>query len=170
MELDATTFDTIATHLLPRGARLTPDEATAIAQLAELATDVDFDEMSSELALRRQIQGHVCRLAGISPDRVPPPTPLPLDDEERRAWIARLAPQITTPGAGALAYVLVYLCTVGDLALEPVETSFVDELEEALGLDHERASDLVARVTEMITPDVGEELAAPPGDEPTLHQ
>lgn len=167
MELDAATFRSIVRHLLPRPS-LSPAEAVAIAQLAELATDVDLNEMSSELTLLRQVRRRVCELAGVAPESVPAPTPLPIDDEERRAWIARLAPQLTSPGTGALAYVLVYLCTVGDLAIEPVETSFVDQLEDALGLDHERASDLVARVTEMLTPEVDAEAPGARLDEPTL--
>jgi hypothetical protein len=154
MNIDATTFRTIATRLLPPGESLSADEATAIVHAAQLAGGVDLDEDADEVGLVRQLSGHVCTFAGISPADVPVVSPLPIDDEERRAWIARLASMLPAQGARELAYVISYLVTVVDLELDPIESTFVEDLRVAFCILRERARDLAITVSSMITPGV----------------
>lgn len=160
MELDAITFRTLAKQLLPPRSTLSADEAAAVVQIAELAVGVDLEEGAEERALLQQIKRHVCAIGGISPDDVPEVSPLPLDDEERRAWCARLARRLASRGARELAYVLAYLCIAGDLELAPVEGSLIEDLQRALDIDNARADELVEAVAELATPgDVRAELA-----------
>lgn len=154
MEIDAQTFRTFVTRLLPEGKVLSPDEAASIIQIAQLAGGVDLDEDPGELRLERQLARYVASLGGLPAGRVAPVSPLPLDREERRAWIARLAAGLDTEEVGQLAYVIAYLVTIGDLEIAPVESTFLEELRAALGIGRDLASDLVVSISSMITPGV----------------
>jgi hypothetical protein len=164
MRIDATTFRAIAAPMFPHEPELTPLEARAITQLCYLASDTELDDDDDdERALREQIGRHVCTLANMSFDSVPWPSPLPLpnDDEARRAWLVRLCRWLVRPNVRELAYVLAYLLAIGDLALRPVETVFMTELQETLGLGDERAAHLVARADQAVTAGVGGAEARP---------
>lgn len=162
MELDAITFRTLAKQLLPPRSTLSTGEATAVIQIAELAVGVDLEEDTEEHALLQQVKRHVCAIGGIVSDDVPEVSPLPLDGEERRAWCARLARPLVTNGGRELAYVLAYLCVVGDLELAPVEGSLIYDLQHALDISDARSDELVEMAAELATPgDVRAELDAP---------
>lgn len=159
MNIDATTFRLIARGLLQeeatRTAPLTADEAIAIVQLGYLASGADLEDDSDELALREQIGRHVCALADIAFESVPWPSPLPIDAEERIAWLTKLRGELTTPGVRELAYVVVYLLAVGDLELAPVESDLLSDVEGVFGIGDERARELVAEAAAKVTPEVG---------------
>lgn len=159
MDIDAVTFRSIVKSLLPRATTLSRDEAEAIVHVAQLAGGVDLDEDPSEVRLQRQLVSHVCTLANVTPDSIAPASPLPIDDEERRAWIVRLAKRLTTSGVAELAYVIAHLITVSDLEIAPVESVFVESLRDGLGIGRERAAELAVTISSMITPGVA--LAAP---------
>ena len=99
-----------------------------------------------------QLARHVCANAGIDLDRVPPASPLPIDGEERAAWITRIASGLRTAGVRELAYVVVYLVTVADLEIAPAESAFLDQLRDALDIANDRASDIAVTVSSMLTP------------------
>jgi hypothetical protein len=161
MDLDAVSFRTIAKQLLPARTTLSPDEAIAVVQIAELAAGVDLDEDLEEYTLLQQVKRHVCSIGGISPDDVPEVSPLPMDGEERRAWSIGLATELVNTGARELAYVLAYLVMVGDLALTALESSLMRDLQHALEITNERASLIVQNAAEILTPGAESEVAAP---------
>src|SRR5687767_1697147 len=96
MNIDAMTFRAIAEAVLGeamltgRAAALTGREARAIVQLTYLASGADLEDSSEEETLREQLGRHICALAEISFDSVPWPSPLPIDGEERVAWLTTL--------------------------------------------------------------------------------
>lgn len=154
MNIDAETFRRIVKPIFPDRAALSADEAAAIAQLAYLAADADLDEDTQELLLCTQLGRHVCALGGISFESVPRPSPvpLPIDDEARMEWLAKISRRLGTTEARELGYVIAYLLAVGDLALAPVETIFITELQHILGVRNARASELVAHASAAVTP------------------
>ena len=152
MEIDADRFHRILHAVIPGIATLTAEDATAISQICDLAARVDLDEDRDELAALDAFAREVCASAGIARDRVPPVSPLPIDDEERCAWIRRIASRLTTQGARELAYVAANLLAVSDLEIAPVEQKMLEELRGELGLSEARARDLVATAAEIVTP------------------
>jgi hypothetical protein len=160
MNIDATTFRLIGRGLLQREVTrttpLTADEAIAIVQLGYLASGADLEDDSDEVALREQIGRHICALAEIAFESVPSPSPLPIDTEERMAWLAKLGGKLTAPGTRELAYVVVYLLAIGDLELAPVESDLLTDLQRVLAISDERARELVADAAAKVTPGVGE--------------
>jgi hypothetical protein len=139
---------------------LTPEEARTIVQLAYLTTELDFDEDADELQTLDQLARNVWALAGTEDGGVEVVSPLPIDAEERRGRIRELATQLSKRGARELAYVAAYLLAASDLELAPIEGSFLDELQDALEIEDERAADLVAMSAERVTPGVRDEDSA----------
>lgn len=135
---------------------LTAEQVVAILRIAYLAADIDLYEDPAERAALDELAAVLWRVAGIPPRPVPPVSPLPIDDEERRARIAELVRDLSTPGARELAYALAYVLAVSDLALDRPEPSFLEALQLALDLDDLRASELAATAAEAITPGVDE--------------
>lgn len=170
MNIDATTFRLIARGLLQdeatRTTPLTAEEATAIVQLGYLASGADLEDDSDEFALREQIGRHVCALAEIAYESVPRPSPLPLDEEERIAWLAKLGGELTTPGVSELAYVVVYLLMISDLELAPVESELLSDLQRVLAIGEDRAGELVAEAAAKVTP--AAEREADGADQPRI--
>jgi hypothetical protein len=159
MNIEALTFRAIAAAILRHETPLTANEAKAIVQLGDLAAGADFDEDDGdEMTLRQQLGRHVSAFAGISYDSIPSPSPLPVpeDREERMAWLQKLRGQLATVGARELAYVISYLVAIGDFELAPVETDFIADLQQVLGISDDRASELVAHAAEQVTPMSGE--------------
>jgi hypothetical protein len=152
MPIHADAIETIADKLLRPRSTLTADEATTIGQLAELTAGVDLAETSEERVLLDELIRHIDALADHAPGTPPPVSPLPLDAEERAAWIHALAVELETPGTRELAYSIAYVVAVTDHELAPVEAELLEELRLALDIDEARAADLVATVSELITP------------------
>jgi hypothetical protein len=154
MNIDAQTFRRIAKPIIPPNATLSPYEAQAIVQLGYLAFGADLDEDRDERALLDQLGNYVCGLGGIELANVPRPSPLPLprDDEARIGWLEDLGAQLTSTTARELGYVVASLVTMGDLQSSPVESVFLDELRQVLGIEEERAGELVLHATQQVTP------------------
>ena len=163
MRIDEQTFRKIANAILLSRSTLSREEAFAITQLAYLASGADLHDDEDEGTLRAQLGRQVCALAGVPFESVPWPSPLPVpeDDEGRVQWLRALGRELQGPGARELAYVIAYLVTIGDLALQPVESVFLDELQAVLGIADERAEALVGHASEQVTP-----MAEPVSGEP----
>ena len=134
------------------GATLSSDEATAIAQLGDLAAGVDLDHDDDEDTAYDTLKEHVCALAKIDPATVPAVSPLPIDAEERDAWLTKLCAKLTSDRARTLAYTVSYLVVVADLELAPSESELLADLADALGFDDDRVRDLGSDIVDVITP------------------
>jgi hypothetical protein len=146
-------IDDAAVTKLLANATLSAAEATAIVRIGELAAGVDLDEDDEEYAALDALEGKICALAGVDPDSVPAVSPLPLDDEERRAWCKKLCAPLASMRAKELAYEVAYLVIVSDLQLAREESQLLDDLAAELGLDSDRVGALDAAAGELVTPD-----------------
>jgi hypothetical protein len=153
LPIDEGVMRRIVQAVSPR-ATVEPGDARTILQLAELAAGVDLDDDEAEDRFGDALARHLCALAGISPDTVPPLARLPIDEEERDACVAALAQRLSSPESRELALVVAYLMIASDLELAPIETHWLEKLQLALGIDDGRASELVTRVSELVTPGV----------------
>jgi len=131
---------------------LLPEDVRDIMRLVYVTTELDFDEDIAEREALQEIAGCLWDLAGVDTEAIRPVSPLPIDDEERRAVIRRLAADLPTRGGREVAYVASYLAATSDCELAPVEGQFLDELQHALGISDERAADLAAAAAESMTP------------------
>jgi tellurite resistance protein len=135
------------------GATLDRAEATTILQIAQLAAGIELDqardEEPAERAALRAIGQHMCSLVGVPPEEVLP-IPAAPDDDIRSAWLSSLAARLETRGARELAFALAFLVSVADLELSPDETSALEDVQRALALDDERATDLVVVLSEIV--------------------
>jgi hypothetical protein len=130
-------------------ANLTADEGRALVAIVRLAIDADEREDDDELVAADDIIAHACALAQID---VPPAMELPHDDVERDAMVRDLAEPLRGTPAGALAYLVAYLVSIADFDIAPVEGWLVDRVRETVGLDPDRAREVAAAATEVITP------------------
>jgi hypothetical protein len=138
-----------------RGEILRPEEARAIMKIAYLAAEIDLEEDLEESATLNDLAELVWAAAEIPPEPIPivSPLPLPIDIEERMRIARSLTGMLHSQGARELAYVYGYLLSASDLALRRVESTFVDELQQLLGISDDRASDLAARSVEASIPE-----------------
>jgi hypothetical protein len=132
-----------------QGERLDRSEAATILEFAQLAAGVDLDEDPAELAVLQAFAQHIAPILGERPDDTRPIPPLP-DEDARLHWLGALAAELDTRGARELAFVLAYLVSVADLAMSPLETTALEEVQRVLGVDERRATDLVVFVTETV--------------------
>lgn len=148
-----TRFPTVAEKIL--GA-MSPSSAEihTLLQIAYLTAEIDLDTDSDESTLLRSVNGALWKLAGQHAEVVPVVSPLPLpgDSEARVARIRELASTLASTQIRELAYAIGYLFTVADLAMQPVEGAYLEDLARELSIDPQRASELVATVAETVTP------------------
>ncbi len=155
MRIDASQFHAIVQRALAPdapGLVLTQGEARAIVQVLYLALEADLDEDSDEMTLFRALNTQVSELAGVSALTDPPLRRVPMDDEERGARVRELAGQLGSRASRELAYMLAYLVIVTDLALAPIESTFLGELRRAFGISESRAGDLATEASATVTP------------------
>src|SRR4051794_33300716 len=133
-----------------------PPEVRTILQVVQLAAEVDLDDDPAELTLLRSLTARLCTATGIALDRFPLLSPIPTDDEERAAQIAALVRRLPTTGARDLAFALAYLMVVSDLELAPIEDALLQQLQRALTIPPERASDLIDAIARIVTPGAAE--------------
>jgi hypothetical protein len=136
--------------------RLDAAQVRAIVRTAYLAAEIDFDEDVEERATLDSLGEQLSHIAQVRVEPIPTVSPLPLDDEERRARIVELAPELTTRSARELAYAVAYLLAVSDVELAPAETRFLDDLQDALGIADDRAAELAATIASAATPGADE--------------
>lgn len=147
--------DSLIRSILGRDVLSAP-QIRSILRTAYLAADIDFDERVEERALLDELASRLWQIAGLRPEPISPVSPLPLDDEERRAHIRVLAAGLTSRGARELAYALAYLLAAADIDLDRAEGRLLDDLQRALAIDDARAADLAAFAAEAVTPGVGD--------------
>ncbi len=137
-------------RILPNARELVVSDVEVIGQLAFLAAEIDFDEEPEEGPALDALNRSLWRIIGAEPQPVIPisPLPLPNDREQRARWIRELVPQLTSRDAREVAYVAAYLMAVADLQLAPVESELLDELQRALDIDDQRATDLRDAIVE----------------------
>lgn len=151
MDIDTGRFRKIVTTVFgATDLALSKDDATAVLEIAQLAVDVDHHEDPDELELFNSVSREICALAKLATMPKIPTTPWENDEakQQLRAYGAKLKGK----PAGALAYVLAYLLTVADLQLDEAESELADDLRVAIGLDEARADELIAAVSQIVTP------------------
>jgi hypothetical protein len=154
---DAKLRDLVASTL---AGRVDSDAIRAILDAAQLAGAIDLDDAREERRVLRALIARLCAIAEIDVATVRPLSPVPTDREERAARLAVLRERLTSPGARELAYALAYLVVVADLELAPVETDLLEVMQRELSIPRERADELVALASGMVTPGVARELEA----------
>lgn len=153
MNIDAAQYQQIASVVFYDGKEgaPTPAEAELVVAILQLAVAADGVEDSDEAALFDSIAAQVYAHAKSA---TTPPTFQPLDDpEQRRDLIRSHAAQLAGKPAAQLAYALAYILAIADLDLAPEEGEFIEELGEALGIDPDKADELIVSITEIITPE-----------------
>ncbi len=130
-----------------------PSEMRAVIAVAQLAASIDLETYPEEQLLLGMLLQRLCDISGLDIDRISPVSPIPLDDEDRAAALATLAPELVTRGARELAYVLAYLLIVVDVELKPVETRFLADLQHVLEIPDARANDLIDLAAQLVTPE-----------------
>lgn len=159
--LDTTTFGRLL-DIVMLGTSPSPTETRAILQIAQLAAGVDLDDDDDEHGLLGSFTYRLCTLARIPISSVPALSPLPIDDEERNALISSLANRVVTTDGRELAFIVAYLLIVSDLELAPVETELLENLRCALWIERDRAAELLAEASELVTPGARTELQGAP--------
>lgn len=158
MKIDAAQFTKIMYAVYERFApkpaaeegKLTAAEAELVVAIAQLAVAADRVEDPDEEALFDQLASHIYAHANVATE---PPHLGPVEDPERRIDHLRShAAQLHGKASAALAYAVAYILSVSDMDLDPEEGDMLDILREALGLDEEKADDLLPVVSELITP------------------
>jgi len=133
----------------PHG-KLSAADAELVVAIAQLAVAADRVDDPDEQALFQQLAGHIYEHANV---KTTPPTLGPVEDAEARIDHLRThAAQLQGKASAALAYSVAYILAISDMDLDPEEGELLDILREALGLDEEKAEDLLPIVSELITP------------------
>jgi hypothetical protein len=158
MDLEATQFHALVRAVFAHreqgyrdGAPLAADQADRIVGLARLVVSADRGENAEERALLATLVGHVRALANGDAG--------PIDDGDRRddrargVQLASLASDLHG-GAAELAYVVAYLLTIADLAIDPAEEVFLEALRAALAISEDRADELHAAIGDVLAPAV----------------
>jgi tellurite resistance protein len=151
VNIDAAQYKQIATIVYDgKDGAPTAAEAELVVALCQLAVAADDHEDPDEAALFDSIATQVYAHAKLS---TTPPSFHPLDDpEQRRDLIHSTAAQLAGKPSAGLAYSLAYILAISDLDLAPEEGELLEDLCDALGIDADRADDLIVSVTEIITP------------------
>jgi hypothetical protein len=140
-------FEQITAGTLP-----TAREVAAIVQLAEMVAGADLDENPEERDLLETLIRYLAQLTGISRRSIPRLGRLPGDPEERRPLCSALAGRLSSKESRELAFAFSYLLVVTDLELAPVELEALDDVQQSLEIDDNRASELAITVAELVTP------------------
>ena len=153
MNIDAAQYKQIASAVYDDGkdGAPTPAEAELVIAICQLAVAADDVADPDEAVLFETIAAHVYAHANVVTTAA---TFQPLDDpEQRRELIKSHAAQLAGKPSASLAYVLAYILAIADLDLAPEESEFIEDLGDALGIDPDRADELIVSITDIITPD-----------------
>jgi len=138
----------IVETLLPSG-KLGRSEASTILEFVQLAAGVDHADDPIKHSIVQSVTQMVSSLAGVRIGEVA--SIRPVDDEGmRELWLHRLCAQLSSRAERELTYALVFLVTVADLQLTPVEQVALEEFQHALGLTDARVTDLVVFLTDVV--------------------
>jgi len=137
-------------HVERSHSKLSPADAELVVAIMQLAVAADRVEDPDEQALFDQLAAHIYHHANV---QTTPPHLGPVEDAERRIDHLRShAAQLHGKASAALAYAVAYILAISDMDLDPDESEMLGVLCEALGLDGEKADDLLPVVSELITP------------------
>lgn len=134
--------------LLPT-RNLERSEAITILQFVQLAVGVDSVEDPIEHSIVQSIAQRVTELAGLRVGDIQGIPPLD-DDRARLAWFQRLGRQLPSRETRELTYALIFLTCVADLRITPAEREALEEFQQALGIEQQRATDLIVLITEIV--------------------
>ena len=146
--VDQTKLRRITRHILG-DASLERPEAETILQIVQVAAGTEPDPDPTKRGVLQAIGQHVCALVGTKPGELRP-VPRQTEQEARDAWLRALGGELESTAVRELAYTLAFLATIADLDLTAAETSSLEELQRALRIDHQRATDLVVFSTELV--------------------
>jgi hypothetical protein len=142
-------FEQIAPHAAPSAREL-----SAIVQFAELVAGADFKTDPSEHDLLESLIEHLAALTEISPRSIARIGQLPSDAEERQPVCTALASRLGTTELRELAFAFAYLVVVTDHELAPAEIEALDDAQQALEIDDDRATELTLTIAELVTPGI----------------
>ena len=122
--------------------RPTPDEASAIVDVARLAAAADKKTDLGETVTLLALTRIVCEMAGLT--QVPETTTI---DVQR---LLAIGEQLVPQGARELAYACAFLVMIQDLELTKEEDQLSRALGEALVLEPDRAKALAAQMESLV--------------------
>lgn len=131
------------------GENLSREKGIALLQIAQLAAGADETEQRVERALLQAMAQRISSLTGAQFAELIAIPPI----EGFRARMARfraLAAVLHTRAARELGFALAFLMAISDLQLQRAEHDTLEELQQALGVDHRRATDIVVQLTDII--------------------
>jgi hypothetical protein len=123
--------------------KLTPEEATAIIDVARLAAAADKKTDLSETVVLLALSRIVCEMAGL---KEVPQAPATIDAKRLHDIGEHLVPM----GARELAYACAYTVMIQDLELTKEEDQLARSLGEALVIEAARAKQLASEMEAMI--------------------
>lgn len=147
----------IVETLLPTRT-LGPLEANTMLQFVQLAAGADHHDDPIEHSIVQSIAQAVSALAGLRLGEIQSIPPIE-DEHARRQWLHTLGARLPSRPARELTYALVFLTSVADLQLTSTELEALEEFQQALGLDHQRVTDLVIFLTGVVA--ASDEVAQP---------
>ena len=146
--VDQTRLRKVVDTLLPTRS-LERDPALTALQFVRLAAGADHEDQPEEHIIVQCISQTVSALSGLELGEMQPVEPIDGLEQRRRALRA-LAARLPARAVRELTYAFIFLVLVADLQLTAEERTALEEFQEALGIDDERATDLVVFLTETV--------------------
>ncbi len=130
---------------------LSPEDAATIVGIARLAVDADSTEDDDELVSYDVVATELCEMGGLDVKAIELRESLKHRGPDDRAQrMLSYSAALSTTGSKELAYACANLLTIADLAIQPVESEFLGELQAALDLDDTREAAVAALVNEAV--------------------
>lgn len=146
--IDQAKLRRIADEIL-QGEQLDRGEVSQVLTIAQLAAGADHDEQPAEHALLQAIAQHILSRIGLKLGELYAIPPLETP-EARIEWFRALSAGLKSRAARELAFAMAFLVSIADLELVGSEHECLETLQQALEVDHRRATDLIVMLTEMI--------------------
>lgn len=146
--IDQIRLRTIVQKLLP-SATLERAEAMLMLEFIQLAAGADPTHDLAEHSVMQCIAQKVSALAGLRTGELLPIAPID-DPAARTHWLHSLGAQLRTRQLRELTYAFVFLIELADSTLTSRERDALDEFQEALEIDDDRATDLVVYLTDLV--------------------
>ncbi|MFN0249140.1 MAG: hypothetical protein ACKV2T_19810 [Kofleriaceae bacterium] len=127
---------------------VSPADAEAIIELAQLVVDADGREDADEIKTFFELGKAVFTMAGMS--TTPTPTFLGFDDDGER--MRELAGKLVTKEGQELAFACAHLLSISDVDIAPEEDAFIAALRFTLSITTERGDEIAAQLNAAITP------------------
>lgn len=134
------------------GEELDRAEASTILEMAQLAAGADHEEDSEEHAVLQALAQQIYSLVGLKRAEVSAIEPVG-DRTTRAASLRALAADLHTRAARELSFAVAFLVTIADLDLAAEEHGWLEDLQRALGVSDQRATDIVVLLSEVMSSD-----------------